>query len=905
MALTSGTKLGPYEIQSPLGAGGMGEVYRARDTRLERTVAIKVLPSHLSSDPDLKHRFEREARTISSLNHPHICHLYDVGSQDGTDYLVMEYLEGESLDHRLQKGPLALKQVLEYGVQICEALEKAHRAGILHRDLKPGNIMLTESGAKLMDFGLAKPAAAVLRTGTPLGGSPLTPSTPTMNMPALSAPVGALTQKGTIVGTFQYMAPEVLRGQEADVRSDLFSMGCVLYEMVTGRRAFEGKSQLSVLTAILEKDPDPISAVQPTTPPALDYAVQACLEKNPDERFQTAHDMKLQLAWIAKTGSQAGMPAAGGTRRYKPELLLGLAASVLAIAVVALAVGWWRAQPVRQVTRATLLPPEGTHFAPLYRNGPPAISPDGTRIAFVASREGRTSLWVRALANLEATELPGTEGGYFPFWSPDGRALGFFANSKLFRIDANGGSVVAICNVIEDRGGTWGSSNVILLEPEGQGPIVRVSAEGGTPLAITPTPPNVLFDSDRWPFFLPDGKHFVYLHSPIGAGDDRNEIRFASLDGATNKLLLKGRYYNPEYASGWLLVGRSGALVAQKLDPVSGELSGDAVQIADQLQVDDNTASSVFSVSHNGVLVYLQGAGTGGGHHVWVDTTGKQLAKVSEFGLYGATRLSPDGTKFATQVFERAGEVGIWMWDFAHGTRARVSSGGRLADAPVWSPDGRTIYYAYTPNQGHLQVYQRPVDGSRAQQLLFATPSDSLAADVSSDGRWLLYQEDLRDTPQYSALKAFPLTGEAKPLVLLERIDYSSNATLMPVSNEWLAYQSSESGRPEIYLTRFPNAGAKYQVSLAGGVQPVWGKDGKRLYYLDPGLKLTVVDIRTDAESVQIGTPRTLFQTSVTISTAGAGYDVTRDGRFLLLNWAIETSTPMTLVMNWDAELKK
>ena len=661
MALTSGTKLGPYEIQSPLGAGGMGEVYRAKDTRLGRDVAIKVLPSHVSSDFDLKVRFEREARAISSLNHPHICHLYDVGSQDGTDYLVMEYLEGETLDRRLHKGSLPLKQTLEFGVQIAEALEKAHRAGIVHRDLKPGNIMLTPSGAKLLDFGLAKPAAAVLGTGAPIGT--LAPSTPTMNLSVLSAPAEVLTQKGTVVGTFQYIAPEVLRGQEADARSDVFSLGCVLYEMVTGRRAFEGKSQLSVLTAILEKDPEPISAAQPTTPPGLDYAVQTCLEKNPEDRFQTAHDVKLQLVWIVKAGSQVGVTAVSGRKRRTLGLLAATAA-LLAIAVVALAAGWWHAQPVRQITRATLLPPEGAHFAPLYRNGPPAISPDGTRIAFVASREGRTSLWIRALASLEATELPGTEGGYFPFWSPDGRALGFFANGKLWRMDANGGSVVAICNVIEDRGGTWGSGNVILLEPYGQGPIVRVSAAGGTPVAVTPTPPNVLLDSDRWPFLLPDGKHFVYLHSPIGAGDDRNEIRFASLDGATNKLLLKGRYYNPEYASGWLLVGRSGALVAQKLDPVSGELSGDAVQIADKLQVDDNVGGSVFSVSQNGILVYLQGTSSGGGRHVWVDTAGKQLAQVSEFGVYGATRLSLDGTKFAAQVFEKAGEVSIWMWDF-------------------------------------------------------------------------------------------------------------------------------------------------------------------------------------------------------------------------------------------------
>jgi eukaryotic-like serine/threonine-protein kinase len=902
MALTSGTKLGPYEIVSPLGAGGMGEVYRARDTRLERTVAIKVLPSHPSSDPGLKYRFEREARTISSLNHPHICHLYDVGSQDLTDYLVMEYLEGESLDHRLQKGPLPLKQALEYGVQICEALEKAHRAGVVHRDLKPGNIMLTESGAKLMDFGLAKPAAAVLGAGASPGGSPLTPSTPTMNLPALSAPAGALTQKGTIVGTFQYMAPEVLRGQEADTRSDLFSLGCVLYEMVTGRRAFEGKSQLSVLTAILEKDPDSISAVQPTTPPALDYAVQSCLEKNPDERCQTAHDVKLQLAWIAKAGSQGGTSAPVANKRRTTEVVLSLTASVLAIMVVALLSGWWRAQPVRRVTRSTLLPPEGTHFAPLYRNGPPALSSDGTRMAFVASRDGRTSLWVRTLDKLDATELAGTEGAYYPFWSPDGRSIGFFANGRLWRMDASGGSTIAICNASDARGGTWGASDVILWSDSIT--VERVAASGGTPAPASPTHWNAVNNSDRWPFFLPDGKHFLYLHSPIGAGDDRNEIRFASVDGKANKLLLKGRYYNPEYALGWLLVGRSGTLVAQKLDPSSGELSGDPVQVSDNLQIDDNVGSSVFSVSQNGALVYQKGSGRGGMHHFWVDPTGKQLAQVSELGVYGATRISPDGTKVATLVFEQAGEVNIWLWDLAHGTRSRISSGG-VADTPVWSPDGRSIYYAYSPRGGHLQVFQRPVDGSRGQQLLFAAPTDSLPEDVSRDAKWLLYQETLADRPEYSAVKAYPLAGGAQAVVVLAQVDFGSNAVLMPGSNEWLAYQSNESGRPEIYLTHFPNPGARYQVSLAGGTQPVWGKDGRRLYYLDAGQKLTVVDIRTDKDSVQVGAPKILFQTSVMTSLNGAGYDLTRDGRFLVLNWAFETPAPLTLVMNWDAEPKK
>jgi eukaryotic-like serine/threonine-protein kinase len=516
MALTSGIKLGPYEIIAPLGAGGMGEVYRARDPRLGRDVAVKVLPQHLSSNPDLKARFDREARAISALSHPHICHLYDVGSQDGTDYLVMELLEGESLAHRLQKDPLPLKQALDYGIEIAEALETAHKNGIVHRDLKPANIMLTKSGAKLLDFGLAKPNVAAIGAAAASNSGKLTPSTPTVSIAALNATPASLTQQGMVVGTFQYIAPEVVQGQEADARSDIFSFGCVLYEMVTARRAFTGESQLSVLTAILEKDPEPVSTIQPATPAALEHAVRICLAKDPEDRFQSAHDLRLQLAWIASMGSQAGA-SAGVARTGKAWKPIVAATLVLIALAVAAAVLWFRAEPVRNVMRSALLAPDRTHFAPLYRNGPPALSPDGTRIAFVASREGKTTLWIRPLDKLEAIELPGTEAAYFPFWSPDGRSLGFFANGKLWRADTNGGSRVAICNAREGRGASWGRSNEIVFDGDSS-TMTRVSAEGGTPVPVTPTvfAPQASV-SDRWPYLLPDGNHFLYLHAPTGS----------------------------------------------------------------------------------------------------------------------------------------------------------------------------------------------------------------------------------------------------------------------------------------------------------------------------------------------------------------------------------------------------
>src|ERR1051325_2818500 len=591
MTLASGIKLGPYEIQSPLGARGMGEVYRARDTRLDRTVAIKVLPSHLSNDPDLKQRFDREAKAISSLQHSHICTLHDVGSQNGVDFLVMEYLEGQTLADRLAKGKLPLDQALKIGIEISEALQAAHRQGIVHRDLKPGNIMLTKSGAKLMDFGLAKPVMATMASGV----GPLTPSTPTMNLASLTSAASPLTQKGSIVGTYQYLAPEVLQGEEADARSDIFGLGCVLYEMVAGQRAFEGKSQLGALTAILEKDPQPISAVDPSLPARLDQLIGACLAKDPSERFQSAHDVATELRWIA---SSTTVKQEEGVK--KSWALYGVIASLILIFVAAFSGYWWAARNTLTAPslHAEITPPEKYPFAATGDfGGMPVLSPQGDRIAFVAgTASAQQMLWVRALASDSAQPLAGTEGAAHPFWSPDGRNIGFFANKKLNTIPAAGGQVSVVADAINSRGGTGGADNIIVFSADFRNALLKVTAQGGTV-----SPATVLdqqkHTTHRWPWFLPDGKHFIYLATNHLGGDrQENGIYFASVDKPQGRLVV-ATDSGGEYSSGYLLYRLNNALVAQPFDPGAGKLSGSPAPVVNNIRFDPGVWRGIFAVS--------------------------------------------------------------------------------------------------------------------------------------------------------------------------------------------------------------------------------------------------------------------------------------------------------------------
>jgi Tol biopolymer transport system component len=890
MTLNPGTKLGAYQIQSAIGAGGMGEVYRAVDMRLNRTVAIKVLPGHLSESLEAKERFDREARAISALNHARICTLYDVGHQDGVDFLIMEFLEGESLADRLRKGELPVKETLKIGIDVCEALEVAHRHGIVHRDLKPGNIMLTPGGAKLMDFGLAKPlgvAAASSRAGS-------APSFTAVATALGSSPISPLTSAGTVVGTIQYMSPEQIEGKEADARSDIFALGSVLYEMAAGKRPFEGKSQISLASAILEKDPEPISTIKPMTPPALDYTVNTCLQKNPDDRFQTAHDVKLQLQWIVTSSSSTGMKAMPATAPAKRVSYAWMVAAALAVLVVGIAAFLLtRPTPWTQVTRTMINPPEKTVLNLAGDSaGPPVLSPDGKMLAFTATKvDGSTAIWVRPLDSLEAQPLQGSEHAVFPFWSPDSRALGFFADGKLKTIDLNGNSPQVIADAPFGRGGTWGPDGVILFSPATLNPLMRVNATGGTPVEVTKVDRSQ-HSSHRWPFFLPDGKHFLYLainHEPSKWNNDM--LYFASLDGKENRPLFHS-LSNAIYADGFLLFARSDQLMAQSFDPSNGKLSGETVTIAKGVLSDLTTWHMDASVFGDKLLV-LGNGGAANWQLVWVDRGGKQITTITENlpNLQRST-LSPQGDRIALEIDD--GQSDIWVLDLARGVRTRLTFGPISNEGPAWSPDGKWIAYV-TDSGGHAVISRKPSDGSGPEEQLYAENQLVFVDQWTHDGKYLIYA---RGPIGAEDLWALPLEGGRKPWLA---VPHATDGEVSP-DGRWLSYVSYESGASEVYVAAFRSQG-KWQVSTHGGVWVKWSSDGKQLYYMDPRLNLYSVPVTEAGGALQFGSPQVLI---TNWSSPQFFFDVSPDGKKILLDRiSQQVGQSVTVVTNYGAELKK
>jgi predicted Ser/Thr protein kinase len=648
--LSTGSKLGAYEVAAQIGAGGMGEVYRARDTRLNRDVAIKVLPAHLADKPELRERFEREARTIASLNHPHICTLYDIGHQDGTDFLVMEYLEGETLAARLQKGPLPLDQVLQYAIEIADALDKAHRKGVTHRDLKPGNIMLTKSGTKLLDFGLAK-----LRQD-------VTPTTPLSQLPTLN---DAITAQGTILGTLQYMAPEQVEGKEADARTDIFAFGAVVYEMATGKKAFEGKTSASVMAKILETDPPPMSSLQPMTPPALDRVVKKCLAKELEKRWQDASDLCDELKWIAEGGSQVTLaPTAavkGVSALGRRGILLSLGVALLAVAVAGGVVWYLKPAPSpRAVSRFTITLPPGQQLAGL-ENGPAvALFPDGTHLAYVARQGGRQQLYLRSMDSLEAVSVSGTEGASAPFFSPDGQWLGFFAGGKLRKVSVSGGATVTVVDAAFPLGASWGSQGTIAFSPSNASALQQVSDAGGAAQPLTRLGKGVA--NQRWPVFLPGGKAVLFAAGPAGGVFINTLIAAQPVGAGEQRSLLQGGT-QPGYASsGHLVYAQGGNLMAVPFDPQRLTVTGAAVPVVEGVLQSPIGGAAQYSISATGSLVYVPGgiqSQSAQSRLVWVSRNGVEQPLAAPARAYLNPRLSHDGRRVAVAIAEQESQV--WL----------------------------------------------------------------------------------------------------------------------------------------------------------------------------------------------------------------------------------------------------
>jgi eukaryotic-like serine/threonine-protein kinase len=888
MTLAVGTRLGPYEILAPIGAGGMGEVYKAKDTRLERTVAVKVLPAILSASEEIRQRFDREAKTISQFSHPHICNLYDVGRQDGIDYLVMEYLEGETLALRLAKGPLPLEQTLRFGIQIADALDRAHRQGIVHRDLKPGNVMLAKGGVKLLDFGLAKEMSAVPAGG----GDTAVPTRVSEN----------LTEKGTVLGTFQYMSPEQLEGREADARTDIFALGAVLYEMAAGRKAFAGATQASLISAILRDEPQPISQISPMTPPALDRVVRTCLAKDPEERWQSAGDVGKELKWIAE-GSAAGVAAPQAvTSRRRSRERLAWAIAALAIAAAAwLGVSRGRtAAPAARGLRATVLLPEKL----ILHNA--VISPDGNRFVF-SGRDvsGKVQLWARPLDASTSTPISGTENGVLPFWSPDGRSIGFFADGKLKRIEIAGGSPLVLCDA-DGVGGAWAPNGEILFSGPA-GPIQRVAASGGPPANVTKLDTARGETAHRYPFFLPDGKHFLFLAMNIAGADQHpaNRLWVGSLNGDSPKPLMVTKY-NAEYSQGHLLFVQGGNyggnLVAQPFDPARFETSGTPMTLAEQIRpYGDYAGFADYSVSAEGTL--LMDTAPLQRRLQWFDRRGSKTGDLADPSSLFDFALSPDASRVAEAIFDPGTQtMQVWICDAARGVRTRLTAPPGNHLFTVWSPDGSRI--AYQSDFKHqADIVVRATDGSGGEEMLTDEDGQRFPTDWSRDG-WILHLDREATGSRRMQLAAIPASPPRKPIVVVPRSlkDFGVSARFSP-DGRWVAYDQDESGRSEVYVVSFPEGRGRVQISTNGGLSPKWTRGGKEIVYQDFDEKVVAVEVDT-SQGVRAGTPKPLFQVP---EGANLGWEVTADGERFLVSVPVVKSTSrfLDLVVNWPAAYKK
>jgi len=903
MALESGTRLGPYQIVNAIGAGGMGEVYKATDTRLGRTVAIKILPEELSGHEDMRVRFEREAQTIAGLSHPNICTLHDVGhevplqalgagrsaleesepspepsaqSPAPVDFLVLEYLEGETLADRIARGALPLAEALTIGIAIADALDKAHRQSVVHRDLKPANVMLTKAGPKLLDFGLAK--------WTESGGDPGLAAMPTR---------ADVTAKGTMLGTLQYMAPEQIEGKEADARTDIFAFGALLYEMVTGKRAFEGKTQATLISAIMSREPRPMSHLVSVSPPALEHVVERCLAKDPDDRWQSAHSLIVQLRWIAYGDTVGGVaPVAEEDKRHERVTMIALAA--VALLVVALAV------PAAMSLGGAEPGQRFLYRSPVRGFEDMALAPDGRGFVFVARpSDGPALLYYRPIGALTAVKLDGTNDAAQPFWSPDSRFVGFVAGGALKKVDVTGGPAQNLGPVPGFTGGTWNRAGTILFgSPQG---LFRISAEGGAAEPVT-----TVEDSEKghyWPHFLPDGNHYVFLN---WSGEPADRALFAGALDSSDRTRLLAVESNATYAEpGYLLYHREAAVYAHPFDPGSLAFTGEPARVAGGVSFSSADGRGSFDVSQTGVLLYFEGAtsSTSGrgrgtllrvnpaGQFSWVDRSGRVIEAAGEPGPWGDMDLAPDGTQIALARVE-GGTSDIWILDWQRGERGvptRLTLDPADDSNPVWSHDGTRVAFTSTRN-GNPDVFVMNANGvGDAEPLLSSSASESVE-DWSRDGKYLAYL--LGDDAQ-ADIYALPLDGSAEPFPVVQG-PYQKDEAQFSRDGRWLAYTSNESGAFEVYVTSFPETSQRVKASVGGGGQPRWSPDGKELFYRTPEGQAMAVDV-TAEPTLSVGSPRVLFtsrfQSGISLDPLRHQWSVSPDGKRFLMRAAQPGST--------------
>jgi eukaryotic-like serine/threonine-protein kinase len=881
MSLAAGVRLGPYEILGSLGAGGMGEVYKARDVRLDRLVAIKVLPAALAADAGLRQRLEREARAVAALQHPHICTLHDVGHQNGIDFLVMEYLEGQTLADHLRKGAFPVDRTLQYALQIADALDQAHRAGIVHRDLKPGNIMLTPSGIKLLDFGLAK-----LRPQLAVGGfgSGVTETAP------LTAP---LTGAGRILGTLAYMAPEQIEGKNADHRADIWAFGCVVYEMAAGHKTFSGMSDAGTIAAILERQPEPLSKRQPLTPLALDRLVTRCLAKDPEDRYQSARDAFLELRG---TGS-ADVPRPAARRvAWRPVA----AGAIAALVVAAVGVAVWRskrgiAPTDAPVLRLSIGPGAEAAFPQM-----PAISPDGGHVAFSAvSPDGIQRLWIWSTESARSQTVGASDGAALPFWSPDSRSVAFFAGGKLKKVEVNGGAPQVLADAPNGAGGSWNQNGVIIFAPAGAGGLHRVPAVGGSSTPLTTIAPGATFTTHRHPWFLPDGEHFLFLAQE--PGQIASSVYVASLGTPDRAARLVTADSEAAYSSGFLIYARGPRLLAHAFDVRRLQAIGEPFPIAGNLPfLADRGVYSAFSISSSGIVCYSTGD-DGRKQFVWFDRAGRVLRRVGSAGLYRDFDLSPDGRRLVVARYDPdRGLNNLWLMDVDRGTVSRFSLESRSHTDPVWAPDGRRIAFSVRKNL-FFDIHQQGTEANARDEVLLTSEDAKYVEDWSGDGKFILYGAGKEGFD----LWILPTFGPRQPRPFLESPFHKDEPQFSP-DGKWVAYNSNETGRWEAYVTSFPDAQQKFPVSTTGGIQPRWRADGRELFYLalDGTLMSATVDM---SRGFVAGVPKALFPTGLQRNPGTGQYAVTPDGqRFLLrTDFPDDKSQGFTIVLNWQRMAKQ